>query len=164
VANPFHDKDLTTELKCAVVRLPLADGIARIDRSVAAETQKLGLSVSGTLDLRNESVDLTFRPRLREGIPIDIPQIAELVRLRGPIRHPQVTVDATASVATVARIGAGFSTGGLSEIGMAVFGAATRGGPGPCAVALGAKSSDASAPTAKSGTDPVKALGKLFGR
>ena len=67
VTNPFHDKDPTTELKCAVIRLPLADGIARIDRSVAAETQKLGLSVSGTLDLRNESVDLTFRPRLREG-------------------------------------------------------------------------------------------------
>jgi uncharacterized protein involved in outer membrane biogenesis len=102
VTNPFHDKDPTTELKCAVIRLPLADGIARIDRSVAAETQKLGLSVSGTLDLRNESVDLTFRPRLREGIPIDIPQIAELVRLRGPIQHPQVTIDATASVATVA--------------------------------------------------------------
>jgi AsmA family protein len=82
--------------------LPLAAGIARIDRSVAAETQKLGVSVSGTLDLRNESIDLTFKPQLREGISIDLAQIAELVRLHGPLRHPQVSIDAVASVATAA--------------------------------------------------------------
>ena len=166
--NPFRDKDPTTELKCAVVRLPLAGGVAHIDRSVAVETQKLGVSVSGTLDLRNESIDLTFKPQFREGIPIDIPQIAELVRLRGPLRHPQVTIDAVASVTTAARIGAAFSTGGLSEIGVALLGAVRRGGAGPCAVALGARGqlgdADAKAPAAP-GTDPLnKALGKLFGR
>jgi len=168
-ANPFRDKDPTTELKCAVVRLPLAAGIARIDRSVAAETQKLGVSVSGTLDLRSESVDLTFKPQLREGISIDIPQIAELIHLHGPLRHPQVSIDAMASVATVARIGAAFGTGGLSEIGVALLGAAGRGGAGPCAVALGASgnatTANAKAPAAAQGADPVnKALGKLFGR
>ncbi len=137
--NPFRDKDPTTELKCAVIRLPLAGGIARIDRSVAMETQKLGVSVSGTLDLLNESIDLTFKPQLRQGITIDIPQIAELVRLHGPLRHPQVSIDAMASVTTAARIGAAFGTGGLSEIGVALLGAVGRGGAGPCAVALGAK-------------------------
>jgi uncharacterized protein involved in outer membrane biogenesis len=167
--NPFREKDPTTELKCAVIRLPLAAGIAHIDRSVAAETQKLGVSVSGTLDLRNESIDITFKPRLREGIPIDVPQIAELVRLRGPLRNPQVTIDAMASVTTIARIGAGFSTGGLSEIGVALFGAVERGGAGPCAVALGAPAAKATtdnkAPAAAQGTESVsKALGKLLGR
>jgi len=113
-ANPFRDKDPTTELKCAVIRLPLAGGIARIDRSVAAETTKVGVSVSGTLDLRNEAIDVTFRPQLREGISIDIPQVAELVRLHGPLRHPQVSIDAMASVATAARIGAAIGTSGMS--------------------------------------------------
>jgi hypothetical protein len=167
--NPFRDKDPTTELKCAVVRLPLAAGIAHIDRSVAAETQKLGIFVSGTLDLRNESIDVTFKPQLREGIPIDVSQIAELVRLRGPLRDPQVTIDAMASATTIARIGAGFSTGGLSELGVALLGAAGRGGPGPCAVALGAPApkttADSKTPAAVQGTDPMsKALGKLLGR
>jgi len=169
-ANPFRDRDPTTELKCAVVRLPLAGGVARIDRSVAIETQKLGISVSGTVDLRNESIDLTFKPQLRQGITIDIPQIAELVRLHGPFRHPQVSIDAMASVTTAARIGAAFGTGGLSEIGVALLGAVSRGGAGPCAVALGAK--DTGSPTPEAGTraaaqstDPLnKALGKLFGR
>lgn len=167
--NPFRDKDPTTELKCIVVRLPLAGGVARIDRSVAIETQKVGVSVSGTLDLRSESIDLTFKPQLRQGITIDIPQIAELVRLHGPFRHPQVSIDAMASVTTAARIGAAFSTGGLSEIGVALLGAVGRGGAGPCAVALGAATNsptaDAKAPAAAQGTDPLnKALGKLFGR
>jgi len=167
--NPFRDKDPTTELKCVVVRLPLAGGVARIDRSVAIETQKVGVSVSGTLDLRSESIDLTFKPQLRQGITIDIPQIAELVRLHGPFRHPQVSIDAMASVTTAARIGAAFSTGGLSEIGVALLGAVGRGGAGPCAVALGAATNsptaDAKAPAAAQGTDPLnKALGKLFGR
>jgi uncharacterized protein involved in outer membrane biogenesis len=167
-ANPFRDKDPTTELKCAVIRLPLAAGIARIDRSVAAETQKLGVSVSGTLDLRNESIDVTFRPQLRDGISIDIPQIAELIRLRGPLRHPQVSIDAMASVTTAARIGAAVSTGGLSEVGVLLFGAIGRGGSGPCAVALGgpaASTTSARTPQAAQGADPVsKAVGKLFGR
>jgi hypothetical protein len=134
------------------------------------ETQKLGVSVSGTLDLRNESIDLTFKPQLRQGITIDIPQIAELVRLHGPLRHPQVSIDAMASVTTAARIGAAFSTGGLSEIGVALLGAVGRGGAGPCAVALGAAAAGASTaeaktPAAAPGTDPLnKALGKLFRR
>ena len=167
-ANPFRDKDPTTELKCAVIRLPLASGIARIDRSVAAETQKIGVSVSGTLDLRNESIDVTFKPQLREGISIDIPQIAELVRLHGPLRHPQVSIDAMASVTTAARIGAAVGTGGLSEVGVLLFGAIGRSGSGPCAVALGAPAAAAAgtkAPSATPGADPVsKALGRLLGR
>ena len=74
-----------------------------------------------------------------------------------------------ASVTTAARIGAAFSTGGLSEIGVALLGAVGRGGAGPCAVALGAATSSATAETSKpaaaQGTDPLnKALGKLFGR
>ena len=169
-ANPFREKDPTTELRCAVVRLPLAAGIAHIDRSVAAETQKLGVSVSGTLDLRSESIDLTFKPQLREGIPIDLAQIAELVRLRGPLRNPQVSIDAMASVATVARIGTAVGTGGLSEVAAALLGSAGRGGVGPCAVALGARAAsapatDAKAPVPVPGTDSItKALDKLLRR
>ena len=172
-ANPFREKDPTTEIKCAVAKLPLTDGIARIDRSLALETQKIGVSSSGTLDFRNETLDLTFKPQLREGIAIDIPQVAELVRLRGTFRKPEVTVDAMASVTTIARIGAAVGTGGISELGVALIGVPKRMGPGPCAVALGtateprgdsAPPATAAAPAAAPAEAIGKALGKLFSR
>jgi hypothetical protein len=86
--NPFRAVEPTTELRCAVVRLPLHDGVARIDRTLAAETKELGIAASGTLDFRNETVDLAFTPRARQGIPVDLAQIAELgAGVRSP--HPR---------------------------------------------------------------------------
>ena len=73
--------------------------------------------MSGTLDFRNETLDLSIRPRVRQGIPIEIPQIAELVRFRGPFAAPTVSVDAMASATAIARIGAAIGTGGLSVLG-----------------------------------------------
>ena len=133
VVNPFRNASPSTELQCAVVRLPLSGGVARIDRSIAVETKELDVSVSGTLDFRNETLDLSIRPKVRQGIPINIPQIAELVRFHGPFASPTVGVDAMASATTIARIGAAVGTGGLSVIGETLLGgaaAAAEGGGG----------------------------------
>jgi uncharacterized protein involved in outer membrane biogenesis len=172
LVNPFRTVSPSTELQCAVVRLPLAGGVARIDRSIAVETKELDVGVSGTLDFRNETLDLSIKPRVRQGIPINIPQIAELVRFHGPFSAPTVGVDAMASAATIARIGAAVGTGGLSVIGETLLGsavAATDGGGGACAVALGkaapataaSRSAPAKAPTA---SNPVQDLGSAVGR
>ena len=58
------------------------------------ETKKIGVSASGTLDFREEKLDFTLRRAIRQGIPIDIPQFAELVRSPGPFTHPAVKIDA----------------------------------------------------------------------
>src|SRR5204863_374488 len=55
--NPFRSVDPSTQLQCAVVRLPMKNGVATIDRSIAAETNKLGATASGTLDFRSETLD-----------------------------------------------------------------------------------------------------------
>ena len=68
--NPFRATDPSTELMCAVVRLPLANGMARVDRTIAMETAKLGVSASGTLDFRNETLDLGFQPKVRKGLTV----------------------------------------------------------------------------------------------
>ena len=167
--NPYRTKDPSTDLVCAVVRLPLADGVAHIDRSVAMETRKIGVSASGTLDFRNETVDFALTPRIREGIPIDIPTMAELVHFTGPLTHPAVRIDAVRSAATIARIGAAISTGGLSVLGTTLIDQAAHGDP--CQVALGREAA-ASKPAANQqpasaaavGNDIGKALGKLFGK
>ena len=179
LANPFRTVEPSTELHCAVIRLPLANGVAQIDRSIAVETRELDVSVSGTLDFRNETLDLSIKPRVRQGIPVNVPQIAELVRFHGPFTSPTVGVDAMASAATIARVGAAVSTGGLSVLGEALLGTAAAasdtGSGGACAVALG-KAAPASSASA-SGKAPARApaasnpaqdlgnaVGKLLGR
>ncbi len=169
--NPFRDRTPSTELSCAVVRLPLHDGIARIDRTLAAETRELGVAASGTLNLRDETIDLAFAPRVKQGLPIDLPQIAELVRLRGPLASPHVEADAKASAAAIAKLGAAVATGGLSAVGSALLASAASGDAGPCDVALGkapppAATATATAPgsAAVSPDELGKALGRLLGR
>ena len=170
--NPFRNVDSTTELNCAVARLPLRGGVANIDRSIALETNKLVASASGTIDLRSETLDLSIRPQLRHGIPINITQIAEVVRFRGPLTSPTVGVDAMAAAATVAKIGAAVSTGG---VGLAALGGSflqqPAGDPGsPCQTAMGGRGSGNATAAANQNqpaspaADINKAIGKLFGR
>ena len=170
--NPFRETDPSTELECAVVRLPLANGVAHVDRSIAMETKKLGVSASGTLDFRNETLDFTFKPQVRKGISIAIPNLADLVRLSGPFQSPQVKVDAMGSAMAIASIGAAIGTGGLSALGQTLYSWSEGSGPGPCQVALGATA--ARGTSADSGTQPGtkrspideigRAVGKLFGK
>ena len=169
--NPYRQRDPSTEIVCAVIRLPLADGVARVDRSIAMETKKIAVSASGTLDFRDERLDFTLRPRIREGIPLDLPTFAELVHFSGPFANPAVRLDAVRSAATMAKIGAAISTGGLSVLGTSLIAKAADGNE--CEIALGRQTASAN-PAARTGSEPApasavgneigKALGKLFGR
>ena len=170
--NPFRKTDASTDLMCAVVRLPLTNGVAKVDRAIAMETGKLGVSASGTLDFRNETLDFSIKPQLRKGIPIEIPRLASLVRLSGPFTSPQIKVDPVASAAAIATIGAAISSGGLSAVGQTLFAMTTEGSAGPCQVALSqagpapaATSSDSHAREAMPLAEEIgKALGGLFKR
>jgi hypothetical protein len=164
--NPFRKVNPSTELQCAVIRLPLAAGVAQVDRSIGFETKELEASFSGTLDFRNETLDLSIRPRVRQGIPIEILQIAELVRFRGPFASPVVTVDAVASATAIARIGAAIGTGGLSVLGETIFAQAGASG-GACEIALGksgAAAANAAAQPEKrdSSSNPIGDVGKAL--
>jgi AsmA family protein len=168
--NPFRQRDPSTELQCAVIRLPLADGIAHVDRSIAMETQKLRVSASGTIDFKTETLDLALRPRIKEGIPLDIPQFSDLVRFSGPFAHPGVSIDAVAGATAIAKIGAAIGTSGLSIVGTSLLQRATDGGDA-CAIALGRAAVEhphagtATHPPSAQASDGIgKALGKLFGR
>jgi uncharacterized protein involved in outer membrane biogenesis len=170
--NPFRSVDPSTQLQCAVVRLPLKNGVATIDRSIAVETNKLGATASGTVDFRSETLDLSIRPQIRQGVTIGVPQVADLVRFHGPLTSPSVGIDATATAATVARLGAAVYTGGLSIIGESLMAQATADPGAPCNVALGhGAASSASAKAAPSAKTPAtavgdvgKALGHLLGK
>ena len=167
--DPFRTVDPTTELHCVVIRLPLKNGVATVDRSIAIETSKLGATASGTVDFRDETIDLSIKPQIRQGIAIPVPQVAELVRFRGPFTAPTVGIDAMATATSVARLGAAVSTGGLSILGETLMRGA-RADPGaPCEIALGR--GGAAAGPAKPASMPAtaaegigKALGGHFGK
>jgi len=176
--NPLRGSQAETDLKCAVVRLPLRDGIAHVEHSIAAETREIGVLASGTIDLRNETLDLAVTPRSRVALPVDVAQLASLVRVHGPLAAPAVTVDAQAAAATIAQLGLAAQKGGLAAMGAAVAAKpGTPTGPDPCDVALGKAAPPAAAPAPSSqaqGAGQIKlpanqdelnkALGKLLGR
>jgi AsmA family protein len=135
--NPFRKVDPETRLQCASARLPFDHGVARIDRGIGIETSKVAISASGTIDLGAETLDLAVSTEARVKLPVDLPQLGDLVRVSGPLRAPKVGVHTAAAGAMAARIGAAFGTGGWSEVGKALLGRPSRGGPGPCATARG---------------------------
>ena len=61
-ANPFRRTDPYTDLRCAVVRLSVRDGIATSQRTIAYETAKVNMVMAGTINLRTEGLDLAVRP------------------------------------------------------------------------------------------------------
>jgi uncharacterized protein involved in outer membrane biogenesis len=168
--NPFRTRDPSTELVCAVVRFPVANGIARVDRSIAMETDKLGVSATGTLDFRNETLDFQFNPKVRKGISIDLATFADLVRLTGPFASPHIAIDPAGSAKVIASVGAAIGTSGLSAVAQGLLSWADGGGPGPCKIALeGAAARDSATAPSTQPQVPIanevgKALGKLFGR
>ena len=176
--DPFHTVDAVTELHCAVFRLPLANGIANVDRSIAIETGKIDGSASGTVDFRDETLDLSVQPQVRAGVKLDVSQLAGLVRIRGRFDKPAVAIDAAQSAQLIARLGVlGAKGGGLAELGRALIAPQGESTGSPCAIAErgGAARASAPAPAAqpRSTDTPLQkalpkdignALGKLLGR
>ena len=176
--DPFRTVDAATELRCAVVRLPLANGVARVDRSIAIETGKIDASASGTLDFRDETLDLSVQPQVRAGVQFDVSQLAGLVRIRGRFDKPAVAIDAAQSAQLIAKLGVlGAKGGSLAELGRALVAPGGDAAGSPCAYAESGKAPRGGAPaataqqrTAQPGLpkelpkDIGSAIGKLLGR
>jgi AsmA family protein len=173
--DPLHGVDTTTDLRCAVFRLPLSNGVAQVDHSIAVETGKIAASASGTLNFRDETLDLAVQPQIREGVKIDLSQFASLVRIRGRFDKPTVGIDAAQSAKALAELGVlGATGGGIAALGRALIAPSTQ-AAAPCQVALSGKVARESSPAPSRKSAPAapnpplpkdlgKALGKLLGR
>ena len=132
--NPLRRSSERVALTCAVVRLPFEAGVARVRRSIAVETDQVGVSASGTIDLVHETLELSFDPRARGGLPIDLARLAGAAHLKGPLRSPTVQVDPVGVAAAAVDVGAMLKGAGVA----ALLGGARRvAGGDECAVALG---------------------------
>ena len=82
-----------------------------------------------------ETVNLGFKTRAKEGIGIGAVNLAELVRVSGPLSKPSVGADTVESAKKALSVGGALATGGLSLLGE-VFLKKTTADPHPCQTAL----------------------------
>lgn len=135
-ANPFRRQDPHTDVKCAVVRLPVRDGVATSQRTIAYETSKVNMVAAGHINLRTEALDLAVRPTVKEGLGIGVGRLAELVRVTGTLAEPTIGIDTVGSARAALSVGGAIATGGLSLLGEALLSKAA-GDQHPCRTALG---------------------------
>ena len=143
--NPGSEEKEGSELECFVAKIDIKDGIAEIDNSIALQTNSLNVIGNGMLDFKNETLDLGVEPQAREGLGINMSQLAELVRLKGTFAHPSVGTDTKAALKAGLSVGAAVATGGLSILAQGLFDKTTA-EEDPCALALGIKTAEAPEP------------------
>lgn len=111
-------------VQCAVARLPLRNGVAVIDRSIAMETAQLSVTASGGLNLAKQTVELAFRPRVKKGLDLNPATLVQLMLVKGPLERPELSIDPKGTVRQAANYGVAAATGGLSLLAPALLGGA----------------------------------------
>lgn len=114
--TPGAEESEGSILECAVVNFKIKDGMATADNGIAMSTNELYVIGGGTINLKTEQLDIGISPKAKEGIGLDIGQLASLVRLGGTLANPTPTTDTEAALKTGLAVGAAIATGGLSLI------------------------------------------------
>jgi len=155
--NPARSQDPYTEMKCAVLRFPVRNGIATISNGIALETNKVRLLGGGTVNLRNETLELGFRPEAARGLGVGAGNLARFAKVEGTLANPRFGIDMAGAASTAAVAGAAIATGGLTLLagGLLIDNVPDN----PCQVALSGV-----APKQESTIDKVlNPIKKLFG-
>lgn len=134
--NPNADKMDGSILDCAVVNFNIKDGIATADKGIAMSTNHMNVMGSGTVNLKTEELDIGITPKAKEGIGINLGQLAELVRLGGTLANPTPKTDTKAALKAGLSAGAAVATGGLSILAEGLFNKSDS-DVNPCDIALG---------------------------
>ena len=106
----------SSHIDCAVLRLPLRNGVAAVDRSIALETAQLAVSAKGEVRFDDETLALAFRPSPKAGPDLNPVNLARLVVLKGPWADPKLALDAQGVAGIAASLGLAGATGGLSVL------------------------------------------------
>ncbi len=134
-ANPFRSTDPDTSLKCFATNVKVQDGLISFDRSIALETARFNMVMSGTVNLRTEALDFGVTPIVTQGLGIGSGELTRLVRVRGTMANPQMGMNAVGAARTTASLGLAVWTFGGSLLLDSLVRRATN-DPNPCATAL----------------------------
>jgi uncharacterized protein involved in outer membrane biogenesis len=130
MANPLANKEPYTVARCGVANFQIADGIAHANQSVVLVTDKMSITSTGQIDLRNESLNLNVRTQGASGIAGGLNQLAQAVKVTGSLSSPSVGVDQEGVVRGVAGLGSALAKGGGNGLGGlgALFGIGPKSG------------------------------------
>ena len=136
--NPFSKEKKGTELACAVVNFNIKNGIATADKGIAVRTGKMNIVGDGTINLKNEKLDIGITPEARTGIGMNMADLVGLVRVGGTLAAPSALVDKATVLEAGLSTGAAVATGGLSVVAEGLIDRATA-DENPCQTAFGIK-------------------------
>ncbi|MGO4391179.1 AsmA family protein [Variovorax sp. M-6] len=117
-------------VQCAVARLPLRNGVAAIDRSIAVETRQIAVSASGEINLARQTLSLAFRPQVKRGLDLNPGSLVGLLVLQGPFDALELSINPRGAVHQAANVGVAAATGGISLLAPVLRNAA--GEPSAC--------------------------------
>lgn len=124
-------------LDCAVVNFNIKNGIATADKGIAMATDHLNVLGEGTVNLKTEQLDIGITPKAKEGIGLNLGQLAGLVRLSGTLANPSPKADTGAALKSGLSAGAAIATGGLSLLAEGLLDSGSDSDVNPCDIALG---------------------------
>ena len=136
--NPFSGDSDKTLLECSVINFTIADGIATADQGIAVSTEQMNIIGDGTINLKDETLDIDIKPEPKEGLGLSAGKLASLVKIGGTLANPSPTTDMGGALTTGASVGAAVATGGLSLLAEGLLDRATA-DANPCDTALGIK-------------------------
>jgi uncharacterized protein involved in outer membrane biogenesis len=113
--NPYRN-DVSTQLRCAAINVPIESGVVRLDRRVAMETSALNLVAGGTVDLGTEELDVNLRSRATEGLGMGLANFAQLVELHGTFANPVLGLHSGGAVDTALTLRSAVKTRGRSLV------------------------------------------------
>jgi uncharacterized protein involved in outer membrane biogenesis len=111
--NPLHKSTDQTNLECAVAYLPVNNGIVTVKDSVGVQTDKLDITLSGTVNLSTEAINLNINPNDKSGLTTGI-DLGGLVKIGGTLLNPQTGINKQGVISSAASIGLGILTAGIS--------------------------------------------------
>jgi hypothetical protein len=154
-----------TELNCLVGLFDAKDGKGRMARLIM-DTPRMRLIGSGTIDLRDESLDLRFKPTPKKGIlgvSISPATLTQSIKLSGTLRHPTLAVSPIETAVNVGKALGGFLL--LGPAGLATLltsGCASDDNPCLSAIEEDRAEPDGNSPKSKEDTGKVEgAVGRI---
>ncbi len=135
--TPGSDSADNSQLECAVVNFKIKDGLASAENGIAMSTNLMNIIGAGTINLKTEALDIGITPKAKQGVGLNLGQVASLVRLGGTLANPSPKADAEAALKKGLTVGTAVATGGLSLLAEGLLSDGVADDQNPCDIALG---------------------------
>jgi hypothetical protein len=117
--NPFAKQEKHTKIECTAAAMAIQAGVIRLDPGAVTRTDKIDISLGGTIDLKKEVVDMQFRNAPRKGIGLSAAGLVRpFIKVGGPLKQPDIQLDPGKALLSGT---AAVATSGLSLIASSLF-------------------------------------------